>query len=63
MNEGAGLIPGLGQWVKDLAIAMSCGVGRRYGLDLELLWLWGSTAAAAPICPLTCEPPEAAGAA
>ena len=32
--EVAGLIPGLAHWVKDLGIAVSCGVGRRRGLDL-----------------------------
>ena len=31
--------PGLAQWDKDLAIAMSCGVGRRRGWDPALLWL------------------------
>src|SRR5512147_2690885 len=31
---------------------MSCGVGRRRGLDLALLWLWCRLAAAAPIGPL-----------
>ena len=34
-----GSIPGLAQWVKYLSIAVSCGVGRRCGLDLALLWL------------------------
>ena len=38
---------------------MSCGVGRRRGSDLALLWL----AATAPIRPLALEPPYAAGAA
>ena len=33
--EVAGSIPGLTQWVKNLA---SCGVGHRCGSDLE--WLW-----------------------
>ena len=42
---------------------MSCGVSRRHGLDLVLLWLWCRPAAVAPIRPLTWEPPYAAGAA
>ena len=42
---------------------MSCGVGRRHGSDLALLWLWCSPAATAPIQPLAWEPPYAAGAA
>ena len=39
---------------------MSCGVGRRHGLDLALLWC--SLAAAALIQPLAREPPHAMGA-
>ena len=42
-------------------VAMSCGVGRRCGLDLALLWLCCRLAAAAPIGPLAWEPPYAAG--
>ena len=42
---------------------MSCGVGRRRGLDPELLWLWCRLAASALIHPLAWEPPYAAGAA
>ena len=42
---------------------MSCGVGRRYSLDVALLWLWCRPAAMAPIRPLAWEPPYAAGAA
>ena len=41
--EVASLIPGLAQWVKDLA----------------LLWLWCRPAATAPIRPLAWEPPYA----
>ena len=37
---------------------MSCGVGRRRGLDLA--WLWLPPAVAAPISPLAWEPPYAA---
>ena len=36
-HEVVGLIPGLTQWVKDLAL-LSCGIGCRRGLDLALLW-------------------------
>ena len=42
-------------------VAVSCGVGRRRGLDLALLWLWGRPAAAALIGPLAWEPSYAAG--
>ena len=34
---------------------MSCGGGRRHGLDLVLLWQWHRPAAAAPIRPLDWE--------
>ena len=55
--EVAGLIPALAQWVKDPAIAMSCGIGRRRGSDPALLWLWRRLAATAPIRPLVWELP------
>ena len=42
---------------------MSCGVGHRHNSDPTLLWLWRKLAAAAPIRPLSWEPPYAAGAA
>ena len=38
-------------------MAMSCGVGRRHGSDLPLLWLWPRLAAIALIQPLAWEPP------
>ena len=38
-----------------------CGVGHRWGLDLVLLWLWQSLAAAAPIRPLAWQPPYTVG--
>ena len=60
-HEVAGLIPGLSQWVKDLA--MSCGVGRRGSSDLALLWLWRRLAVVAPVKRLAWEPPYIAGAA
>ena len=40
---------------------MSCGVGRRGGLDPALPWLWCRMAATAPIRPLAWEPPYATG--
>ena len=42
---------------------MSCGVGRRHGLDLVWLWLWCGPAATALIQLLAWEPPYAAEAA
>ena len=42
---------------------MSCGVGRRRGSDLALLWLWCRPVTTAPIGPLAWEPPYALGAA
>ena len=41
---------------------MSCGVGRRHGLDPTFLWLWCRPAATAPSAPAW-EPPYAVGAA
>ena len=38
---------------------MSCGVGRRCGLDLALLWLWSRLAVTALIRPLAWEHPDA----
>jgi len=40
---------------------VSCGVGRRRGLDLVWLWLWRRPVATAPIRPLAWEPPYATG--
>ena len=51
IHEDTGLIPDLTQWVKDLALPMSCDIGYRCGSEPVLLWLWCRLAAAAPIGP------------
>ena len=61
IHEDVGSIPGLTQWVEGSNVAVSCGVGRRCGSDLALLWLWCRPAATAPIRPLAWEPPYAEG--
>ena len=55
--EDVGSIPGLTQWVKYLALPLSCGVGCRRGLGPMFLWLWHRPAAATPIQPPAWEPP------
>ena len=35
IHEDVGSIPGLDQCIEDSGIAMSCGVGRRHGLDIR----------------------------
>ena len=40
IHEDVSLIPGLAQWVGDLALLVSCSVGRRCGSDPALLLLW-----------------------
>ena len=42
---------------------MSCGVSRRHGSDLALLWLWHKPAATSCMRPLAWEPPYAVNAA
>ena len=53
IHEGAGLIPGLTQWVMD-PVLLSCGVGYRRGLGLA--WLRRRLVATALIRPLDWEP-------
>ena len=62
-HEVAGSVPALAQWVNNLALPMSCGVGCRGDSDPVLLWLWRRPVATAPIRPQAWEPPYAAGAA
>ena len=61
-EEGCGFDSGLAQWVKGYSIAMSYGIGHRYGLDPTLLWLWSRSAATALIQPLAWEHSHAVGA-
>ena len=55
------MIPGLAQWVKDLALQRVVLQIPDAGWDLALLWLWGRPAATALIGSLAWEPPYALG--
>ena len=65
IHEDTSSIPDLTQsslsGSKDPSIAMSCGIGCRYGADLVLLRLWCRPAAVAPVQPLAWEPLYATG--
>ena len=52
IQEDAGLLLGSTQWVKDLAVAVSCSVGHRHSSDFTFLWLWYRPTTAALIQPL-----------
>ena len=62
-HEVEGLIPGLAQWVKHLALPRAVVWVVDAGSDPELLCLWCRPVATAPIRPLAWEPPYAVGAA
>ena len=59
IHEDVGSIPGLFHWVKESDMAVNCGVGRRCGSYLALLWLWCRLAAVALIRPLAWKLPYA----
>ena len=58
VHGDVGLIPGLAQWVGDLALWWAT-AGHRCGSGLVLLWLWCRLAATAPVQPLAWELPYA----
>jgi len=59
------LIPGLAQWVKDLALLQGSGIAEGHRCDSDSvwlwLWLWHRPAAAALIRPLVQKLPYAVG--
>ena len=58
IREDAVSIPGHAQWVKDLAVAVSCAMSRIHSSDLVCCGV-GQRAAAALVQPLAWEPPYA----
>ena len=61
IHEDEGLIPGLTQWVKDLALLWAVVYIADAAQRWAFLWLWCRPAAAVPIQPLTWELPYTVG--
>ena len=60
IHEGAGMIPGLPQWVEDLAL-LQAAVADAAWIFSGCLWLWHRVAAAGPVQLLAWERPYATG--